>query len=65
MPRVCAATAPSTTAGYRCVAALRNVPCATVPPSVASSAAWAASTEMPPVSMAGTMLVRRTVAPGT
>jgi hypothetical protein len=65
MPRVCAATAPRTTAGYLAVAALRNVPRATVPPSVPSSPGWAAITEMPPVLTAGTAAVRRTVAPGT
>ena len=69
MPRVWAATAPSTTAGYRAVAAFRNVPAATPcsfpAPSVPSSPGWAAYTEMPPLSMAGTAAVRRTVAPGT
>ena len=65
MPRVWAATAPSTTAGYRAVAAFRNVPSATLPPSVPSSPGWAAYTEMPPLSMAGIAAVRRTVAPGT
>jgi len=65
MPSVCAATAPRTTAGYRAVAALRNVPAATLPPSVLSSPGWAAYTEMPPLWMAGTAAVRRTVAPGT
>ena len=65
MPRVCAATAPSTTAGKCTVAWFRNVPRATLPPSVASRLVWAASTEIPPVSMLGTVAVRRTVAPGT
>jgi len=65
MPSACAATAPSTTAGYLAVAALRNVPSATLPPSVPSSPGWTAYTEMPPVSMAGTAAVRRTVASGT
>ncbi len=65
MPSVCAATAPRTTAGYLAVGADKNVPAATLPPRVASSPGWAASTEMPPLSTAGTAAVRRTVAPGT
>ena len=65
MPSVLAATAPRTTAGYRAVAGFRNVPAATLPPRVASSPGWAASTEIPPLWTAGTAAVRRTVAPGT
>ena len=65
MPSACAATAPRTTAGYLAVAALMKVPVASWPPRVPSSPGWAAYTEMPPVSIAGTAALRRTVAPGT
>ena len=65
MPSVRAATAPSTTAGKWMVAALRNTPRATRPPSVCSRLVWVASTEMPPLSTAGTTAVRRTSMPGT
>ena len=62
MPSRSAAFAPSTTAGYRAVAALRNEPVRTVPSTAASSSGSVATTPMPPVSSAGIRSVRRTVA---
>ena len=60
MPSRLAASAPRTTAGYRAVAALRNVPWARVAPRVAGREASAAVSEMPLVSMAGMSELRYT-----
>lgn len=57
-PSRSAAAAPSTTAGYREVASLSQVPLATSAPTVSSSPSCAARTAMPPVSAAGIRSVR-------
>ena len=53
-----AAAAPSTTTGYRAVAAFSQVPLASEALRVSSRDSWAATTESPPVSAAGIRLVR-------
>ncbi|MEV6865368.1 hypothetical protein AB0M44_30730 [Streptosporangium subroseum] len=57
-PSRSAATEPSTTAGYRPVAALSHVPERISPSSVASSSPSAARTAMPPVMFSEIMPVR-------
>jgi hypothetical protein len=59
-PRRLAADAPSTTAGYRAVAALSHVPLATPAPTVPSRSVRAASTERLPVSAGGMWSLRYT-----
>lgn len=53
-----AAASPSTTAGYRSVAAFSQVPLRTVAPTVSSRPSWAARVAIPPVSPDGMRSVR-------